>query len=424
MTRSCFSVEIKTPCYQKEEIMKALMLTLNPLRFVALQLLRPISGKFCYTGPFSTIRLTDIPEPRLPSPEWVKIKTRLCGFCGSDLNLLMMKDSPTAMPFTSFPCVPGHEFCGDVVETGADVTSVKNGDLVTVFPALNCDTRGIRPVCRSCAAGIPGNCENFAEGAFAPGMFIGICKDINGGFAEYVIAHKSHICRVPPGVSAESAALTEPLAVGLQAVLDNMPGDSDKVLIIGGGVIGAMVVKSIRALGRSCDITVVEPSPFAAGYAKKSGADRTIGGGIIEAAVDIAGGRAYKPELGERIVMGGFDRVYDTVGHRDTLNKSLRVLATHGTLSVIGIGKEVKLDLTPLWLKLQTVKGCYGYRYNTVKDGRKQAFEMALDIIAEKKVRVDDMLTHKFRIEDYRNMIDVNMHKTTNQAIKTAVTFE
>jgi threonine dehydrogenase-like Zn-dependent dehydrogenase len=59
-----------------------------------------------------------------------------------------------------------------------------------------------------------------------------------------------------------------------------------------------------------------------------------------------------------------------------------------------------------------------------VKDGRKQAFEMALDIIAEKKVRVDDMLTHKFRIEDYRNMIDVNMHKTTNQAIKTAVTFE
>src|SRR5208337_2095927 len=110
----------------------------------------------------------------------------------------------------------------------------------------------------------------------APGMFIGICKDINGGFAEYMVAHKSHICRVPPGVSAESAALTEPLAVGLQAVLDNMPGGSDKVLVIGGGVIGAMVVKSIRALGRRCDITVVEPSPFAAGYAKKSGADRTI----------------------------------------------------------------------------------------------------------------------------------------------------
>jgi (R,R)-butanediol dehydrogenase / meso-butanediol dehydrogenase / diacetyl reductase len=404
--------------------MKALMLNLNPLRFVALQLLRPISAKFCYTGPFSTICLTDIPEPKLPSPEWVKIKTRLCGFCGSDLNLLMMKDSPTAMPFTSFPCVPGHEFCGNVVETGRDVKSVKNGDLVTVMPALNCDTRGIKSVCRSCAAGIPGNCENFAEGAFAPGMFTGICKDINGGFAEYVVAHKSQICLVPSGASAESAALTEPLAVGLQAVLDNMPSDSDKVLVIGGGVIGAMVVKSIRALGSGCDITVIEPSPFAAAYIKKSGADRTIGGGIIEAAVDIAGGRAYKPELGERIVMGGFDRVYDTVGHQDTLNKSLRVLTTHGTLSIIGIGKEVKLDLTPLWLKLQTIKGCYGCRYNDVQGVQKQAFEMALEFIAEKRVRVDDMLTHKFRIEDYRKMIEVNIRKTPNKAIKTAISFE
>jgi threonine dehydrogenase-like Zn-dependent dehydrogenase len=403
--------------------MKALMLNLDPLHFVALNLLRPVSGKFCYSGPFSTVRLIDIPEPKLPSPEWVKIKTRLCGFCGSDLNMILMKDSPTAMPFTSFPCVPGHEFCGDVVETGRDVKSVKKGDLVVVAPFLNCDVRGIKPVCRSCAAGMPPSCENFAEGAFAPGMFIGICRDLNGGFAEYVVAHKSHIFKVPAGVSPESATLTEPLSVGLQAVLDNMPANRDRVLVIGGGVIGAMVVKSIRALGSGCDITVVEPSPFAAGYVKKSGADRAVPGGIIEAAVDIAGGRAYKPVLGERIVMGGFNRIFDTVGHGDTLNRSLRVLAAGGTLSVIGIGKDVKLDLTPLWLKLQTVRGCYGNHYNAVKGGRKLAFEMALDLIAKKKARVDDMLTHTFRIEDFRKMIEVNLHKTRNKAMKTAVKF-
>jgi len=51
----------------------------------------------------------------------------------------------------------------------------------------------------------------------------------------------------------------------------------------------------------------------------------------------------------------------------------------NGTLSIIGIGKEVKLDLTTLWLKLQTVKGCYGYRYNHIESGRKHAYEMALD---------------------------------------------
>ena len=121
--------------------------------------------------------------------------------------------------------------------------------------------------------------------------------------------------------------------------------------------------------------------------------------------------------------MGGFDRVFDTVGHRDTLNLSLRVLAVRGTLSVLGIGRSVKLDLTPLWLKLQTVRGCYAYRYNDIKGVRKQAFEMALDLIAKKKTRVDDMLTHRFRIEDYRKMIAVNVRKSLYKAIKTAVEF-
>ena len=397
--------------------MKALLLRVTPLRFVTLQVLRPLSGKFCYRGLFSAVKLVDIPEPKLPSPEWVKIKTRLCGVCGSDMNLIFMKDSPTASAFTSFPCVPGHEFCGDVVETGRDAKSVKKGDLVTVVPPLNCEPRGIRPVCRSCAAGIPGNCENFAEGAFAPGMFIGICKDINGGFAEYVVAHKSNVYRVPAGVSPESASLTEPLSVGLQAVLDNRPGNRDRVLVIGGGVIGAMVIKSIRGLGIRCHISVAEPSQFAAAFSKESGADQIIGGDLIGAAVDIAGGRAYKPLLGERIVMGGFDRIFDTVGHGNALNSALRILATNGMLSIIGIGNEVKLDLTPLWLKLQTVKGCYGSRYNEVKGGRKQAFEMGLELMAKKKIHVDDMLTHTFRLEEYREMIEVNLNKTRNKAV-------
>ena len=404
--------------------MKALLLNLDPLRFVALNALRPLSNKFCYRGPFSTVKLADIPEPSLPSPQWVKIKTRLCGLCGSDINLMLMKDSPSAMPFTSFPCVPGHEFSGEVVETGAQVKKVKKGDLVTAVPELNCLTRGIKPVCRSCASDSKANCENYAEGAISPGMFVGICKDINGGFAEYVVVHESQVHVAPAGVTPESASLAEPLAVGLQAVLDNRPADTDKVLVIGGGVIGAMVVKSMRGLDIGCDITVVEPSTFAAQYVKKCGANRTIRGGIIEAAVEIAGGRAYKPVLGERVVMGGFDKVYDTVGNADTLNKALRVTATKGMLSVIGIGREVKLDLTTLWLKVQTIKGCYGYRYNNVAGTQKHAFEIALDLIASKKIQVDDMLTHKFPLEKYREMIEVNLSKEANRAIKTAICFD
>ena len=150
-------------------------------------------------------------------------------------------------------------------------------------------------------------------------MFIGICRDINGGFAEYVVAHRSQVVPVPRGVSPESATLTEPLAVGLQAVLDNLPDKNDRVLVIGGGVIGAMMVKAIRALGSALRHHRRRAvAAFAADYVKKSGADRTIAGGLIDAAVTITGARAYKPDLGERIVMGGFDRVFDTVGHAAT----------------------------------------------------------------------------------------------------------
>jgi (R,R)-butanediol dehydrogenase/meso-butanediol dehydrogenase/diacetyl reductase len=405
-------------------MMKALLFEVDVGRFLMIQVLRPLSLKFCYKGPFSTVKLADIPEPRLPSPEWVRIKTQLCGFCGSDLNLILLKDSPTASPFTSFPCVLGHEVCGRIVETGKAANDFKVGDFVTVAPMLNCTARAIDPACPSCQKGRPANCENVAEGAFAPGMFTGICKDINGGFAEYLVAHSSQVYRVPDNVSPESAALTEPLAVAIQAVLDNPPKDGEKVLVTGGGVLGSMVVKTIRALGIRCDITVSEPSPFQREYAGKSGADRVIGTRILETAAELTGGRAYKPMLGQKILMGGFDRVYDTVGHTATLNAALRVTTAGGTISIIGIGKEVKLDLTPLWLKLQTVKGCYGSGINETAAGPRHAFQTALDMMSEGRVHVEDMLTHTFPLKDYQRMVEINMDKTAHRAIKTAVRFD
>jgi len=404
--------------------MKALVFKAEPARYAVLQALRPVSRKFCYSGPFASIGPGDIPDPGLPSPEWVKIKTVLCGFCGSDLNLILMKDSPTAMPFTSFPCVPGHEICGRIVETGDSAGTWKNDQLVVVSPQLNCETRGIYPPCQSCQKGKTSNCENYAEGSLAPGLFTGICRDINGGFAPYLVAHRSQLFAVPEGVLPEEAVLTEPLAVALQAVLDNMPEKDDKVLVIGGGVIGALIVRVIRGMEFQCHVTVADPSSLAAEYARVSGADDVISGNIIDAAVEITGGRAYKPLLGERVVMGGFHRIFDTVGSKETLSRSMRVLAAGGTLSVLGIGNDVKLDMTPLWLKLQTLKGCYAYGWNMYKGITRPVFGIALDMIAEKKVRVGDMLTHTFPLEKYREMMKVNLAKSKHRAMKTAIRFE
>ena len=167
--------------------MKALQFSVNVPKFIAAKALGAVFGnRVFYSGPFRTIRLKDIPEPTLPTPEWVKLRTTYCGFCGSDLNLISLHDSPTASPFTSFPCVIGHEIVAEVMEVGSRVSLFKPGDRVVINPALGCERAvSTRPV-PCCRSGRPGSCENFAQGNLPPGMFIGINSGVNGGFAPYL----------------------------------------------------------------------------------------------------------------------------------------------------------------------------------------------------------------------------------------------
>ena len=405
--------------------MKALQLNISPLTFVTGKVCARVFGKSSfYQGPGKTVKLVDIPEPALPSPDWVKIKTSACGLCGSDLNLIMLHDSPSAQPFTSFPCVFGHEFVGRVVEAGAAVDGFAVGDRVTVNPALGCRTRGISPRCPSCRSGREGNCENMAEGAFPPGMFLGLCQALNGGFAPFLVAHKSQVFRVPEALTTDAAVMTEPVAVALQTVFDNMPAEKENILVIGGGVIGNLLVQSVKALVPGCRIAVIEPSPFAAELALACGADRIIPPAEIYAATaEITGARLYKPLIGQPLPMGGFDRVYDTVGADATLNLSMRVLKTMGTLSVVGIGGNVRLDLTPLWLKLQTIKGVYAYGTVNYNGRSLHVFELAMDMMARRLIAAEKLITHRFRLEDYRRMIKINMNKGRHRAMKSIVEF-
>lgn len=405
--------------------MKALQFNVNVPKFAAAKTLRAVFGKqVFYKGPVKTIRLADVPEPRLFSSQWVKIKTCLCGFCGSDLNLIMLHDSPSASPFTSFPCVIGHEMVGEIVETGTRVSEFQKGDIVAINPGLTCKAREIDPVCGPCGAGRSGNCENFAEGSLPPGMFLGICSGANGGFASYLSAHTSQLYRVPEGLNLESAVMTEPLAVALQTVFDNMPESGEQVLVIGGGVIGNLVIRSLQALSPGCRISVIEPSSFAADLAKKAGAETVIP--VKEAfnqTARITGARIYKPMIGMEIPMGGFKRVYDTVGISATLNLSMRLMAAMGILSVVGIGGDVKLDLTPLWMKLQTVRGVYAYGEVECEGEKRHAFDIALDFMKSGKIKADDLVTHQFALEEYERMIEVNLDKQRHRAMKTVVKF-
>lgn len=405
--------------------MKALQFDVNTLKFIAIRILQPFLGnRVFFKGPLKTVKLVEIPEPVLPADDWVQIRTIYCGFCGSDLNLMLLHDSPTASPFTSFPCVTGHEIVGEVTKAGPAVQRFKAGDIVAVNPGLGCAPRSIQPECPSCVAGRHSNCENLAEGKLSPGMFLGINKDLNGGFAPYLVAHQSQLFKVPDRLSHESAAMTEPLAVALQTVFDNIPAPDDRVLVIGGGVIGNLIIQALRVLSPGCRISVIEPSSHSADLALKMGAREVIPWkAVFEHSVSITGAKVYKPMLGSDILMGGFNRIYDTVGNSATLNRSLRLLAAFGVLSIVGIGNDVKLDLTPLWLKLQTVKGVYGYGMVSHAGRQCHVFDVALEFMAAGRVDTETLVTHTFRLDDYLQMIAVNMNKGKHKAVKTLVSF-
>ena len=203
-----------------------------------------------------------------------------------------------------------------------------------------------------------------------------------------------------------------------------MPNEGEKALVVGGGVIGNLIVQSIRALVPGCSISVIEPSSFAAEFAMKVGADEIIlSKDVFEETARITGAKFYKPMLGMEVAMGGFNRIYDAVGHSSTLNLSMRLLSAMGTLSVVGIGGDVKLDLTPLWLKLQKIQGVYAYGMVTYNGKYRHVFDIALEMMARTDIQADILVTHKFDIAEYRRMIEVNMNKEKHRAVTTVMVF-
>jgi len=121
--------------------------------------------------------------------------------------------------------------------------------------------------------------------------------------------------------------------------------------------------------------------------------------------------------------MGGFHRIYDTVAHASTLNLALRLMTAMGTLSVVGIGGDVKLDLTPLWLKLQKIQGVYAYGAVEFDGKIQHVFDIALDMMHRKDIQAEHLVSHQFSLTDYRRMIEVNLHKEQHGAMKTVIAF-
>ena len=373
-------------------------------------------------------RATEAPARRLGVA-----KTRLTGICGSDAKMVFMDfgddfGDGALNGFFTFPTVFGHEVVADVVEVGPAVTTLEVGQRVVLNPWLSCGPRGIDPPCPSCQAGDYSLCWHFTQGPIAAGIHTGTSKDAPGGFADYLPAHESMLIPVPDDLSDEVAVIGDPFAVSLHSVTRHPPPPGGKVLVYGGGALGSTAVAIIKALYPDVEVMVVARWPAQAALARKLGAtvvDPFPVEQLLEEAAAWSGGVLNQFE-GSALPMahpGGFDVVYDTVGTAQTAEIGVRLLKQRGTMVKSGVHAPERWEWSPLYFKEISWVGSNAFGVEEVDGVRMHGIAHYLRLASEGRIDMTGMLTHTFRLEQWREAFTVLANQEESGAIKVAFDF-
>ncbi len=376
----------------------------------------------------SCIQHCEAPEPRLPNDEWVKVKTRYGGICGSDLHLLRLENSPSSSVFASFPFIVGHENYGTIAKVGARVSGFAVGERVIVEPTLWCKPRGFADLCGPCARGAIQLCERVTQGTIAPGLILGACRDTGGSWSPYFVAHESQLLPIPDGVNDENALLLEPLATSLHAILSDFPSDNETILVLGAGVIGLTTIAALRAVGSRARIIALARYPAQQELARHYGADVVIAAGkkhdYYEEFARVVGGRLLKPIIGKRVLLGGADVVYECVGSGEAIDDALRFARTKGRVVLAGLASLPRgVDWTPIWMRELQVRGTYTYGYDEFEGKRCRTYDVARDLVARGKVDLAPLITHRFPLSQYRQAFEIATHRGRANALKVVFEF-
>ena len=315
------------------------------------------------------IELQEVEMPRA-GPGEVVVRVRSALTCGTDLKAFRRGHPKIPMP-TRF----GHEFSGDVWEVGEGVEGFRVGDQVMCVNSAPCGE------CEECRRGLENLCTS-------PDMFSW------GAFAEYMKVParivKHNMFKKPPGLSYSEAAMLEPLACvvyGLEQVRLKL---EDTVLIIGAGPIGLLHVMVTRVLGAG-KIIVSGRRRKRLKIARLIGADV-----VIDAAKEDVHGRVMEETGG-----GGASLVVECTGQLKVWEESTRLVARGGTVILFGglpKGTTASFDTARLHYDQITLKGVFHFTRSAVRS--------AYDLLASGRVRVKDLITGSYTLDDMKKVID------------------
>jgi threonine dehydrogenase-like Zn-dependent dehydrogenase len=378
------------------------------------------------------MRLEDLDEPRPTRPGWVMAKTRLTGICGSDAKQVFMDfgddytDSALNGLFT-FPTVLGHEVVAEVAEVGPGVSQLQVGQRVVLNPWLSCGPRGIDPPCGSCQAGDYSLCWHFTAGPLAAGIHTGTSRDAPGGFAEFLPAHESMLLPVPDFIADEVAVLADPFAVSLHSVTRHPPPPGGKALVYGSGALGITATAILRCLHPDVDVMVVARFPAQAALAERLGATvvhHHPTEALLEEAAAWSGGVLQRTEGALPMAHpGGFDVVYDTVGTGETAEIGVRLLKARGTMVKSGVHAPERWEWSPLYFKEISWVGSNAFGVEEVEGVRLHGIAHYLRLVEAGRIDLSGMLTHTFRLGEWRDAFTALATQGDSGAIKVAFDF-
>lgn len=311
-----------------------------------------------------SVEVEQAPVP-VPAVGEARVTMLVSGVCGSDTHAAHGRH-----PFVPLPYFPGHEVVGRVDALGAGVTEVAVGDRVTVEPTLVCGG------CKQCVAGRENLCENL--------RFFG-CGYDQGGMADVFTIPAGRLHQIPAEFTDEQAALIEPLSTPVHAVRLASVGIGDltglSVVVIGAGTIGLLVLAAARHRGAS-GVVVTDVRADKRERALRLGAASVVDAG----GEDVVG--AVREALGQSA-----DVVFDCVAVQATMDQAIAMALKAGTVVVVGVpAADVTVPLPLVQDQQVRIQGSATYLSEDYRE--------AIEIIAAGEVRVEDLVTATFPLDD------------------------
>jgi threonine 3-dehydrogenase len=313
--------------------------------------------------------LEDVPEPEIGIND-VLIRVHKTGICGTDLHIESWDG--WAQRTIPVPMVVGHEFAGEVVAFGSNVSDFEVGDLVSGEGHVVCGR------CRNCMAGRRHLCAHS----------IGLGVQRPGAFAELVALPMTNIWHHWPGIDEDVASIFDPFGNAVHTAL-SFPVLGEDVLVAGAGPIGCMATAVVRHAGAR-HVVVTDLNPYRLELARTMGA--TLALDPRERSLD-----DVQRELG---MTEGFDIGLEMSGNADALRTMIASMAHGGRIALLGIPPgEVSLDLNPVIFNMLTVKGIYG------REMYETWYQMT--VMLESGLDIRPVITHRFPYHEFEHAFAV-----------------